>query len=40
MVIVWDPNKAIDLGEGSICGGGRIERFYCIYIYIYQTKPT
>ena len=26
----------IDIGEWSICGGGRLERFYCIYyMYIY-----
>ena len=23
-------NKAIDIGESSICGGGRFERVYCI----------
>ena len=23
-----DRNKAIDIGEWSICGGGQIERFY------------
>ena len=28
--IVWDPNKAIDIGEWSACGGGWLERFYCI----------
>ena len=28
-VIVWDSNKAIDIGEWSIPGGGRLERFYC-----------
>ena len=27
--IVWDPKKAIDIGEWSICGGGWLERFYC-----------
>ena len=31
-VIVWEPNKAIDIGKWSIFGGGRLERFYCIYI--------
>ena len=25
-VIVWDPNKAIGIGEFSICGGGQLER--------------
>ena len=25
---VWDPNKAIDIAERSICRGGRFERFY------------
>ena len=34
-MIVWDPNKAIDIGKWSICGGGLLERFYGIYIYIY-----
>ena len=24
-VIAWDPNKAIDIGERSICGGGQFE---------------
>ena len=28
-VIVWDPNKAINIGEISICAGGRSQRFYC-----------
>ena len=28
--IAWDPNKSIDVGEWWICGGGRLERFYCI----------
>ena len=27
MLIGWDPNKAIDIGEWSICGGGRLKRF-------------
>ena len=22
----WDPSKAIDIGEWSICGGGRLDR--------------
>ena len=30
--IIWDPNKVSDIGEWSICGGGRLERFYWIYI--------
>ena len=35
-VIVWvmvqDPNNAIDIGEWSICGSGRLERFeYIIF---------
>ena len=34
-VIVWDVNKTIDIGEWLIYGGGWIERYYCIYIYIY-----
>ena len=28
-MIIWDPNKAIDIGRWSTCGGGRLERFYC-----------
>ena len=28
--IVWGPIKAIGIGEWSICGGGRLERVYCI----------
>ena len=31
----WDPNKAIDIRMWSICGGGRLERFYCMYTCIY-----
>ena len=37
--IDWDPNKAIDIGEWSICGGGQLrsvkEVLLYIYIYIY-----
>ena len=37
--IVWgfirDPNEVIKIGELSICGGGRLERFYYTHIYIY-----
>ena len=29
--IVWEPNKATDRGEWSICGGALLERFYCLY---------
>ena len=36
-VILWDPNKTIDIGEWSICGAGRLERFYCIHINVYNT---
>ena len=25
---LWDSNKAIGIGEFSICGGGRLGRFY------------
>ena len=34
--IGWDPYKVIDMGEWSICRGGRLERFYgiCEYVYI------
>ena len=27
--IVRDANKAIDIGDWSICEDGRLERFYC-----------
>ena len=27
---IWDPNNAIEIGEWSICGGGQLERCYCI----------
>ena len=30
-----DPNKVIDIEKWSICGGGRLTRLYCIYVYIY-----
>ena len=29
-----DPNKAIDILEWSNCGGGRLERFYCITLLV------
>ena len=31
--IVWDTNKAIDIWEWSICGGGELETFYCTKNY-------
>ena len=31
-VIVWDPNKAIDIGELSICGRGQLKKFYSIWM--------
>ena len=31
-MIMWGPNKAIDIGEWYICGGGQSERFYCMCI--------
>ena len=30
----WLRKKSIDLGEGSICGGERSERFYCICVCV------
>ena len=27
--IIWNPNEAVDIGEWSICGGGRLGRFDC-----------
>ena len=35
---LWDPNEAIDIRMWSICGGGQLERFYCIYMYIYISR--
>ena len=35
--IVWDRNKAIDIGKWSIFGSGRLERFYCSWIPHYDT---
>ena len=32
------PNKAIDIGRWSICGGGLLERFYYIYVYIERER--
>ena len=34
-----DRNKAIDIGESSICGGGRLERSYCIKNYGLDASP-
>ena len=31
-VTIWDPNKVIDIGRWSMCRGGQIEKFYCMYI--------
>ena len=37
--VVWDPNKAVDMGEWSIGGGGQLERISwktslaIIYVY-------
>ena len=46
-VVVWDSNKVIDIGEWSICGGGRLERFYCMFTHTHRhtnacayTSPT
>ena len=30
-VVIWDPNKATDIGEWWICGRGRLERFRTSY---------
>ena len=35
-VIVLDRNKTIGIEEWSICGGCRLERFYCVYTYIFR----
>ena len=34
-LFISNPNKAIDVEEWPICGGGWLEKLYCIYIYIY-----
>ena len=36
--IVWDPNKAIDIGEWLICGGSWLKRFYCINLSITKKE--
>ena len=37
-VIVWDPNKAIDREDYSVCGGGRLERIYSLCVlYIFTV---
>ena len=33
--VIWYSNKAIDIGEWSICGGGRFGRFSCMFLFIY-----
>ena len=37
-VIIWDPNKAINIREWSICVGGWLEGFYCMYNYRYKIR--
>ena len=37
--IIWDPNKVIDIGEWWMCGQGRLERFYCVYIHVTYSQP-
>ena len=32
------PKKANIIGEFSTCGGDRLERLYCMYVYIYQGE--
>ena len=32
--IIWDPNIVTDNRGWSICGGGQLERFYCIIAVI------
>ena len=41
--IARNLNKAIDIGEWSVCGGGRVEKLYCIYNTYSETslnRPT
>ena len=37
LVIIWGPNKAINIKQWSICGGGQLERFYCNW---YLSLPS
>ena len=43
-MIIWDPNKAIEIGECPIWGGGWLERSFSVCIYIYSktslNRPT
>ena len=34
-MIVWNPNKAVDIGELAISGGGRLERFCTINLLLF-----
>ena len=34
-MIDWEPIKAIAIREWSICGGGGLERFYCVTDFKY-----
>ena len=40
-MVIWDRNKAIDIEDWSICGGGQLERFdymhLCISVYNVNT---
>ena len=35
---VWDPNKALGIGEWSTCEGGWLERFYCNWKALHWTN--
>ena len=40
-VIIWEPNKVIDIGKRSTCRDGQLERFDCSYYkQIGHTKQT
>ena len=38
--IIWDTNKAIDIGKWSISGYDRLKRFYCIYVCVNRRGDT
>ena len=33
LVIIWDPNKGMDIREWLICRSGRLQKFYCYESY-------
>ena len=37
-VIAWDANNVVDITKWSNCEGGQLQRFYCVYSYIYSRS--